>query len=492
MKDSKMALYTSVIKVLLSPSNNSNGSFFQISNFDPVWPVTSVTKLDFCQCTILSFLLAITTLSFPHGSPLRQGFLLLQITVTVQAYFAPAPSNMTNVAELYTYGLLLGNLTARYFDRLYLRVPEKTFHRLVDGEAEDPNKLPRLEKALWALELLITMRGIGWNWRVSGIPPSWNSSRRRQFLQACVLKYVTMYTGLYLISVGSQMILTDLQNVHNTALRGTLVAITSNNIFLTIYVPLGWAAVIYSHFGIYMLPLQALCVGLSVGPRAWQSPEAWPPNFGSISEAYRIRRFWGYVFRIPLPLKESFNDASYRITWHQQLRRVINTPGSLLLSLAPSLPSTKIRPTRLLKRYILHLSAFLFSTLIHMAGTHTVSRTTHLPALQGGEPTYYFLHAVVIIFEDFNYWLLTLDHDNKPPSARGRRILGYLVTATWYFYVQMRFRAIPLATALGIVDERRGPRFAALDLLGRNADAVPGNFIRVAAGAVAAGRRGWK
>lgn len=253
-----------------------------------------MTKLDFRQLTVLSFFLTITTLSFPYGSPLRLGFLLLQITVTAQAYFAPAPSNMTNVAELYTFGLLLGNLTARYFDRLYLRVPEKTFHRLVDGEAEDPNMLPPLKKPLWALELVITTRGIGWNWRVPGNPPP-SSSSRREFLQACILKYVTMYVGLYFISVGSQMILSGFKHVHNTTLRGALVAMTSNCIFLIIYVPLGWMAVINSHFGIYMFPLQVLCVGLHIGPKAWQSPEAWPPNFGSISEAYRIRRFWGYV-----------------------------------------------------------------------------------------------------------------------------------------------------------------------------------------------------
>lgn len=302
-----MTSLSSSINEFIVPSNLMSSHYIPSTKFDTVWPVASVIKLDSHQCTALSFLLAVLTVSFPHGSVLRRGLLLLHITVLAQAYFAPAPLNLTNVAELYIHGVLLGNLTARYIDRLYLRVPEKAFHRLVNGKAEDPNQLPWLQKVLWALELFSVTRGIGWNWRISGIPRSGEQSRQ-QFLQSCLLKYIAMYTGLYLTSAICRGILTGFQNLHNSTLQGVLVLMTGNAVSLSTFITLGWASVVYSHFGIMMLPLQILCVGLRVGPKAWQSPESWPPNFGSISEAYSIRRFWGYV-EGPLPDRD--NDFSF-------------------------------------------------------------------------------------------------------------------------------------------------------------------------------------
>lgn len=177
---------------------------------------------------------------------------------------------------------------------------------------------------------------------------------------------------------------------------------------------------------------------------------------------------------------QKFYLGKYRITWHQQLRRVINAPGILLLSVTPfSFAASNTRIARILKRYFLLFSAFAFSALIHMAGTHAVTRTMHLPALQGGEIIFYPLQAVIIAFEDFVCWLLNVDDKRNPPSAR-MRTLGYLITATWYLSTQMRFKAMTLPMAHGVMDER-GPQFAAVELLKQNADAVPGNFVKTAA-----------
>lgn len=472
------------------------------TKFDTVWPVASVIRLDSHQCKALSFLLAVLTVSFPHGSVLRRGLLLLHLTVLAQAYFAPAPLNLTNVAELYTHGVLLGNLTARYIDRLYLRVPEEAFHRQVNGKAEDPNQLPWLQKFLWALELFGVTRGIGWNWRISGIPRSGQQSRR-QFLQSSLVKYIAMYTGLYITSVICRGILTGFQNLHNSTLQGVLVLMTDNAVCLSTFITLGWASVVYSHFGIIMLPLQILCVGLRVGPRAWQSPESWPPIFGSISEAYSIRRFWGYV-EGPLPDRDNQFSSSPpfflfffflffssdkmpmltvhdRATWHQQLRRVLSTLGLSLLSLTPkSFSTSNTRLARLLKRYFLLLSAFAFSAVIHTTGTRAVTRALNLPASHSGEALYYILQGVAILIEDFICWLLRLDdRESDPPTAR-RRTLGYLITVTWYVWSRVWLRIAPLAKAHGFTNER-GPLFAAVELLKCSAEAVPGNFISAAA-----------
>lgn len=490
---------SSSIKEFMVPSNLRSSHYIPSFKFDTVWPVASVIKLDSHQCTALAFLLAVLTVSFPHGSVLRRGLLLLHITVLAQAYFAPAPLNVTNVAALYVHGVLLGNLTARFIDRLYLRVPEKAFHRLVNGKAEDPNQLPWLQKVLWALELFSVTRGIGWNWRVSGIPGSGEQSRR-QFLQHCLLKYIAMYTCLYLTTAICQGILTGFQNLHNSNLQGVLVLMTDNAVSLFSFIILGWALIVYSHFGIMMLPLQMLCVGLRVGPRAWQSPESWPPNFGSISEAYSIRQFWGYVEG---PLPDQDNDFSFsppssppfsfsfekmpipiihnRTTWHQQLRRALSSPGLFLLSLTPtSFSTSKTRLARLFKRYFLLLSAFACSAVIHCTGTRAVTRALNLPASNGGEALYYILQGVAILVEDLICWLLRVDDRGSDPLTARRRTLGYLITATWYFWSRIWLRAVPLAKTHGITHER-GPLFAAVEHLKWNAEAVPGNFISAAA-----------
>ena len=245
--------------------------------------------------TVLSFLFAALTPCFPRSSPLRRGFLLLQVALIVQVFIIPPPSNVPNTAVLYTFGVLGGNLLARYFDRLYIHVPEEEFHRInIDGSVEDARNLSSVRKFWWAFELLAVTRGIGWNWRVSGIPQS-SPPTRLQFLRSRLLKYIAMYAGLHLTHLSCKNILNGFAEVSSPQLQKVLLSFTSSPVFLFPFVVLGWAITIYSHFGLLMLPLSLLCVGMRVGPSGWQRVESWPPNFGSLKEAYSIRRFWGYA-----------------------------------------------------------------------------------------------------------------------------------------------------------------------------------------------------
>ena len=245
---------------------------------------------------ILAFLLAVCTTCIPHDSLLqRRGLLLLHIACVAQIFIAPPPLDVPNTAALYTFEVLGANLVVRYFDRLYTNVPEHAFHRIsADGSQEDATKLPIIQSFLWASERFGSTRGIGWNWCVTNIrkPPP---QPRSQFLRTHLLKYVAMYAGLYLTGLCCRSILNGFENVSNPHLREFLVAVTSRAVFLYIFIVLGWAITIYSHFGLIMLPLSLLCVGLQVGPRAWRDMENWPPSFGSLKSASSIRRCWGCV-----------------------------------------------------------------------------------------------------------------------------------------------------------------------------------------------------
>lgn len=262
----------------------------------------SYQPLNNLHFTVLAFLLAVLTSCIPHESLLlRRGILLLHIACVVQVFIAPPPSDVPNTAVLYTFGVLGGNLLVRYFDRLYVRVPEKAFHRInADGSKEDASKLPAVQRFLWASELFGVTRGIGWDWCIKTIRKS-PPQTRSQYLRTHLLKYVAMYTGLYLTGLCGRGILNGFENVANPLLREILVALMSNTLFLYAFIVMGWAITIYSHFGLAMLPLQLLCVGLQVGPHTWREMESWSPSFGSLKSAYSIRRFWGYVNVNPSP-----------------------------------------------------------------------------------------------------------------------------------------------------------------------------------------------
>lgn len=249
--------------------------------------------LDSAQCTALSFFTAILTSSVRSSSPVRNAFFILHLTFLIQAFLAAPPSNITSTAVTYTASLLLGNLCARYIDRLYMHVPERDFHRVnADGSKEDANQLPWPRKLLWAIELFCITRGKGWDWQVTGIPKAQSQTRSR-FVIVHLLEYVVMYGGLYLVGLMSQNIRMGFPAVSNLPLREMAISISSNPVFLYIFIVLAYAITIHSHFGILTLPLSVLCVGLKLGPSSWQEPQSWPPNFGSLKDAYSIRRFWG-------------------------------------------------------------------------------------------------------------------------------------------------------------------------------------------------------
>lgn len=272
--------------------------FLSLQGLLEYWPFALIGTLDSLQCTFISFFLAIITVCCPPSSLLRRASLLLQVTFVVQAYFSPPPSGITDTATLYMYGVLLGNLTACYFDRLYSGSPEEKFYRIGEEnrwkDFEGGGLRGLVGKFFWALELFTVRRGVGWNWKISSIPAC-QKKTRAEFVRLRLIKWVLMYSALYLTAMTAENILDDFKSIADPKFQTALASVVKNDIFLYIFIFLGSSAIIYSYFGIPMLSLQILCVGLSIGPLAWQDPEAWPPNFGSISEAYSIRRLWGYV-----------------------------------------------------------------------------------------------------------------------------------------------------------------------------------------------------
>jgi len=303
-----MATCKSISNLILNLLTLGQKDLAQASTRSP-WKNTSNVSF-----LLLSIFIATLTPLLPPHSFFRRGLFTLHLFLLCQAFLARAPPQVTNPAILYTSGVLLGVVTARAFDRLWSCIPEERFHRLIkiksnhakekgdhnvefDFINEDACTLNPFQRWLWALELTTVTRGIGWDWRVSGIPNHnidlGSPHRSRRFVVFSLLRLCTMYGSLYLVSWFSRVILNGFENVGDAQLRERLVWVTEHTVIVYVLIAIGWGVTIYSHFGMLMLPLGVLCVGLRVGPRAWQEVEAWPPNFGNWREAYSIRRWWG-------------------------------------------------------------------------------------------------------------------------------------------------------------------------------------------------------
>ena len=248
-------------------------------------------QLDFQTSLVLSFVTAVLVPCFRRRSVQRAGVLALQIYFTAQAYIAPIKS-AGNFAITYSSGLLLGNLTLRYLDRLYLHTPEDEFRRVEkDGTEEDPDTLSWMQKLGWSAELLMVTRGVGWNWRVKGTPKA-PSRKRTSFVLDRLIRWIAMYGAIFLAERACESILNEWSHVPDGMLRSTLQAVTQNTLFLYAWIVLVFGFTIYTHFAMLILPLSLLCVGFGIGPTRWRQPEAWPATFGSLTEAYSLRRFW--------------------------------------------------------------------------------------------------------------------------------------------------------------------------------------------------------
>lgn len=264
------------------------------STFFPPLPTMSsyvFPQLDFQACLLLSFITAVLVPCFRRGSVERYGMLAVQVYFTVQAYLTPVEPT-GNLVMSYQSGLLLGNLTLRYLDRLYLHVPEEEFHRIHEnGVEERPETLSMGQKLGWSAELLMTTRGVGWNWRVKGTPKAM-SRRRTAFIFDRLLRWVAMYGAIFLAERVCEGILDEWAQLPEGLIKSGLLAVTQNSMFLYAWIVLVLGLTIYTHFAMLVLPLALLCVGFGFGPIRWRQPDAWPAIFGSLAEAHSLRRFW--------------------------------------------------------------------------------------------------------------------------------------------------------------------------------------------------------
>lgn len=134
------------------------------------------------------------------------------------------------------------------------------------------------KKMKWALRLATSMRGIGWDWQVKGVPqhPDGSSGRTSfviKYLVLAAISWVCKTACLYVIGAATAAKF----HTDSPVARGLLDVVV------------GWCGVSWAYQGLNAN--YRLGAALSVGVGMCE-PWEWPPLFGSLREGWSVRLMW--------------------------------------------------------------------------------------------------------------------------------------------------------------------------------------------------------
>lgn len=155
--------------------------------------------------------------------------------------------------------------------------------------AREGSKLPisAWNQLVFISDLLFGMRGIGKPWEVKNVPRYRYLPSRAKFLWDYLVWMLCIYM---LVDCGGAFPPTDLEpfSVKKEALVSRITEVTGEEIGLRIAASLGFWVYSYCVMASFAAVGGLLSVGIGLS-----SPSSWRPLFGSISEVYTVRHFWG-------------------------------------------------------------------------------------------------------------------------------------------------------------------------------------------------------
>ncbi|MCJ1475989.1 hypothetical protein MMC13_004653 [Lambiella insularis] len=105
------------------------------------------------------------------------------------------------------------------------------------------------------------------------------------------------------------------------------------------------------------------------------TPSRWPPLFGSFADAYTVRRW-------------------YSVWWHHLMRKAFTSHAIVFVSRILRLP-----PKGPFTRYVIIITTFMLSALLHILADPGVERCTAYPQVR-----FYLSIIGAIVLEDFSIW----------------------------------------------------------------------------------------
>jgi len=224
----------------------------------------------------------------------------------------------------------------------------------------------------WAASLLATPRGIGWTHEPTAHIPPRPAASRGKFIASQFLWVIFYY------------ILLDIACIHireNPCYSKGGPSFAAFGWWWRTTVLLYIILVYCTTSGIY-----ATVSIISVAIRLCE-PGDWPHLFGSLSDAYTLRKCWGYVLTIFF-FSHPLTKLDSRV-WHQNLRRMLTSNSNFLAAV--------FRPPKgTFTTYFKLFTTFLISGLMHASGDYIL----HQNFYQGTSVQFFVLQAVGITFED--------------------------------------------------------------------------------------------
>lgn len=268
--------------------------------------------------------------------------------------------------------------------------------------------LKRLEFGFW-ISLPLSTRLINTPWQVTGTPefPARRPPSRSQFLQKAFFRLLTCLLVCDLIGAlngkddPTDKTNQELFNRSRVPLFARLSAITGQEILIRIAMSFFmWFAAACVLQVLYSI-MQIVAVGSGL-----TGVEGWKPLFGSLSDCWSVRQFWGRC-------------------WHQSLRLRIANPAHYLIY-----HLLGFRKGSITGRYAMLMTVFFLSSLFHVAE----DAGEGMDWRNSGSLRYFCMQPIGIMLEDA-VQAVYRRHSRLEGKAPGHkswtRIVGYVWFVAW-------------------------------------------------------------
>ncbi|KAI0315998.1 membrane bound O-acyl transferase family-domain-containing protein [Amylostereum chailletii] len=343
------------------------------------------SPLSFVRHIVLPDILLITLIATQPPTPTRFLGFAVVLYASVTALACTAGGATTN----YSIGFLLGIQVFTALRFLWLERPLDVHRHERDGQP--PREMSIWRRLYWAFCLDHGFRGVGWTHQVKNVPPR-PTEHPGVFIGQCLLRALWYF------------LLADAANTYVCAVDG----IHPQGYALRTSISTAWICVTYAMLNSEYLALAALAVALRIG-----RPEDWPDIFGSASEAFTLRNFWGKV-------------------WHQNLRRLFVPLGQRIAQ------AWGFKRGTLLSSYTQLYAAFVVSGVIHSSGDAMVGR-----AYTGVSMPFFLLQAAAITGEDA---VVALGRRLGIAPSRAVKTLGYVWVFGWISATFSMYRDLSIET----------------------------------------------
>ncbi|KAI8933694.1 hypothetical protein NX059_009412 [Plenodomus lindquistii] len=285
---------------------------------------------------------------------------------------------------------------------------------------------PFLRKLVRAARLVISLRGVDTAWETKNIPPHPSSlgrggGSRLRFLmrQSSILAWQYLFLDV-MLEVTMREPPENTDKFYRPGMEFEYLNLTGEQWFVRAFTPfVSWFVVSRLLLDSTWRALSILCVASGLG-----SPRSWRPLFGSMWDAYTLRKFWGNF-------------------WHQILRWPFTSNTNFLTRQILKLPVPS-----LLERYTNNFLVFLLSGILHAVSANIM----RLSVVESGAIPYFSSFALGMMLEDGVQALYNKFHvsksDKERKIANWEKVLGFSwvvfwmsLTSPWYMFPSRRIVA---------------------------------------------------